>query len=139
MNVDGGGTAELTPAKGKGALTVPAGGSVVLGGKGNASAALNEIGASVKNGNAQKVTFVFSKTGEVNLRAFVVPAKFYFTKWGPTEMPSAPGDTAKPSTEPGGGTGSPTASSPAANTPADTTSPSDASSASTPQSPAAGH
>ncbi|WP_405615628.1 DUF461 domain-containing protein [Streptomyces sp. NBC_00076] len=140
VNVDGGGAAELTPAKGKGALTVPAGGSVILGGKGNASAALNEIGASVKNGNAQKVTFTFSKTGDVNLRAFVVPAKYYFTKWGPTEMPAAPGDTTKPDsrTEPGAGTGSPNASN-SANTPADTTTPTDASSASTTESPAAGH
>ncbi|WSQ10101.1 copper chaperone PCu(A)C [Streptomyces sp. NBC_01231] len=140
VNVDGGGAAELTPAKGKGALTVPAGGSVILGGKGNASAALNQIGASVKNGNAQKVTFTFSKTGDVNLRAFVVPAKYYFTKWGPTEMPAAPGDTTKPDsrTEPGAGTGSPNASN-SANTPADTTTPTDASSASTTESPAAGH
>ncbi|CAM5706515.1 hypothetical protein SALBM311S_06306 [Streptomyces alboniger] len=141
VNVDGGGAAELTPAKGKGALTVPAGGSVILGGKGNASAALNQIGASVKNGNAQKVTFTFSKTGDVNLRAFVVPAKYYFTKWGPTEMPAAPGDTTKPDsrTEPGAGTGSPSASNPSADTPDDTTTPTDASSASTTESPAAGH
>ncbi|MFF0160178.1 DUF461 domain-containing protein [Streptomyces sp. NPDC005263] len=144
VNVDGGGSADLTPAKGKGALTVPAGGSVILGGQGNASAALNEIGASVKNGNAQKVTFTFSKTGDISLRAFVVPAEYYFTKWGPTEMPSAPGGAGKPggtakpgtSTEPGAGaSGSPSAS----NTPADKATPSDGASASTSESPAAGH
>ncbi|MDH6630070.1 copper(I)-binding protein [Streptomyces sp. LBL] len=143
ISVPGGGTAEITPAKGKGRLTVPAGGSVVLGGPGNASAALNDLGTSVQNGNAQKVTFTFSDTGEVSLRAFVVPAENYFTKWGPTKVPStpggsaAPGGSAKPGTgrTPGGGesaTGSPNpAGSPAT--------PTDASSASTSESPAAGH
>ncbi|MEV2216447.1 DUF461 domain-containing protein [Streptomyces sp. NPDC050997] len=142
VTVAGGGAVQLTPAKGKGALTVPANGSIILGGQGNASAALNEIGASVQNGNAQNVTFTFSKTGDVKLRAFVVPAEHYFTKWGPTEIPSAPGDTTKPgtSTEPGGATtGSPTATESQANSPADTTTPTDAASASITESPAAGH
>lgn len=90
VSVDGGGSAELKPAKGKGKVTVPAHGSVILGGKGNASAAVAEIGESVKNGNAQKVTFTFSTTGDVSLRAFVVPADSYFTKWGPSAIPSPP-------------------------------------------------
>ncbi|MGX5188927.1 copper chaperone PCu(A)C [Streptomyces avermitilis] len=94
ISVEGDGTAELTPAKGKGKVTVPAGGSVVLGGKGNASAALASPGADVKTGNAQKVTFSFSKTGDVSLRAFVVPAESYFSKWGPSQIPAAPGATA---------------------------------------------
>ena len=72
-------------------MTVPAGGSVILGGKGNASAAVAEIGESVKDGNAQKVTFTFSKTGDVSLRAFVVPAESYFSKWGPTDSPVGAG------------------------------------------------
>ncbi|MFE9999600.1 copper chaperone PCu(A)C [Streptomyces avermitilis] len=94
ISVEGDGTAELTPAKGKGKVTVPAGGSVILGGKGNASAALASPGADVKAGNAQKVTFSFSKTGDVSLRAFVVPAESYFSKWGPSQIPAAPGATA---------------------------------------------
>ncbi|MFI6441912.1 DUF461 domain-containing protein [Streptomyces sp. NPDC050759] len=102
VSVEGGGSAEITPAKGKGKVTVPAHGSVILGGKGNASAAVAEIGESIKDGNAQKVTFTFSTTGEVSLRAFVVPADSYFTKWGPTAVPSAPEKTAKPSTTPTG-------------------------------------
>ncbi|MFD3622793.1 DUF461 domain-containing protein [Streptomyces sp. NPDC058676] len=115
VSVAGGGNAELKPAKGTGKVTVPANGSVILGGKGNASAALNSLGESVQNGNAQKVTFTFSKTGAVSLRAFVVPAESYFSTWGPTEIPAAPGDTASPtattSEEPGAGTsGSPSAS-----------------------------
>ncbi|CAM5545860.1 copper chaperone PCu(A)C [Streptomyces canus] len=97
VSVEGGGSAEITPAKGKGKVTVPAHGSVILGGKGNASAAVAEIGESVKDGNAQKVTFTFSTTGDVSLRAFVVPADSYFTKWGPTAVPSAPEKPAEPS------------------------------------------
>lgn len=98
VSVEGGGSAEITPAKGKGKVTVPAHGSVILGGKGNGSAAVAEIGESVKDGNAQKVTFTFSTTGDVSLRAFVVPADSYFTKWGPTAVPSAPEKPAAPST-----------------------------------------
>ncbi|MFF1723420.1 copper chaperone PCu(A)C [Streptomyces sviceus] len=111
VSVDGGGSAEITPAKGKGKVTVPAHGSVVLGGKGNASAAVSELGASVKNGNAQKVTFTFSTTGDVSLRAFVVPADSYYSKWGPSAVPSAPAKPAKPSATPTGaatGTATPT-------------------------------
>ncbi|OIJ63538.1 hypothetical protein [Streptomyces mangrovisoli] len=88
VSVDGDGSATLSAAKGNGKLTVPAHGSLVIGGKGNASAALAEPGANVQNGNAQKVTFTFSKTGAVSLQAFVVPAEHYFTKWGPSEIPT---------------------------------------------------
>ncbi|MGA5039488.1 DUF461 domain-containing protein [Streptomyces capoamus] len=89
VTVAGSGTSvELKPAKGQ-SLTVPAGGSLVLGGKGNASAILPNGREAVQDGNAQKVTFTFSKTGEVSLRAYVVPATSYFDKWGPSEVPSA--------------------------------------------------
>ncbi|MFG2307429.1 DUF461 domain-containing protein [Streptomyces sp. NPDC048566] len=115
--VEGGGTAQITPAGGKGKLTVPAGGSVVLGGKGNASAALANPG-DILNGSAQKVTFGFSTTGDVSLRAFVVPAESYFTKWGPSDMPAAPGASAESSASPSdSATGSPSAS--ASDQPAD--------------------
>ncbi|MEV8545044.1 DUF461 domain-containing protein [Streptomyces sp. NPDC051572] len=89
VSVDGAGTATLTPAKGKGKLVVPAFGSLVLGGKGNASAALTDP-AGITDGNAQKVTFTLSTTGGVSLSAFVVPADSYFTKWGPSSIPSTP-------------------------------------------------
>ncbi|MEV0172932.1 DUF461 domain-containing protein [Streptomyces sp. NPDC050803] len=93
-------TAELSPAKGE-SLTIPAGGSLILGGEDNASAVLPSSREAIKDGNAQKITFTFSKTGEVSLRAFVVPSESYFTGWGPTEVPAAPGeDTASPTTEP---------------------------------------
>jgi len=86
-------SAVLTPGKDdtaskKGSLVVPAGGSVVIGGAGNASAVLASPGDSVKNGNAQKITFTFSDAGDVSLQAFVVPATNYFTSWGPTSVPT---------------------------------------------------
>jgi hypothetical protein len=121
VSVEGGGSAEITPAKGKGKVTVPAHGSVILGGRGNASAAVAEIGESVQDGNAQKVTFTFSTTGAVSLRAFVVPADSYFTKWGPTAIPSAPQTSPKPA-----GSATPTGSA----TPSGSVTPTDAASAS---------
>jgi copper(I)-binding protein len=123
VKIGGDGVAQITPAKGGGKLTIPAGGHVILGGEGNASAALTNPGAAVKNGNAQPITFTFSKTGDVKLRAFVVPAESYFTKWGPTNIPAAPGATA---------TGSATASKSPKASPSDsaTGTPTDAASAS---------
>jgi copper(I)-binding protein len=112
-------TAELKPAKGNGPLSIPAHGSLVIGGKGNASASLPSSREAVKDGDAQKITFTFSRTGAVSLRAFVVPAKSYFSKWGPSEVPTgAPSTSAKPSksatgspnpTNSTGSTGSPSA------------------------------
>ncbi|MHC5262892.1 copper chaperone PCu(A)C [Streptomyces sp. UC4497] len=99
ITVDGvGKTAKLTDAKGASKITVPAGGSVVLGGKGNASAELPNSRTAVLDGNAQPITFSFSKAGDVKLKAFVVPADSYFKKWGPSEVPAAPGTSASPST-----------------------------------------
>ena len=66
---------KLSPAEGEKTLTVPAGGSLALGGEGNAAAVLPESGSTaVKDGNAQPVTFDLSRTGAVSLRATVVPA-----------------------------------------------------------------
>ncbi|WP_250399615.1 DUF461 domain-containing protein [Streptomyces cellostaticus] len=92
-------TATLHPAKGQ-SLTIPPQGSLVLGGKDNASAVLDSSREAVRDGNAQKVTFTFDKTGDVSLHAFVVPATSYFSGWGPSDVPSAsasaaPGATGK--------------------------------------------
>src|SRR5690606_3555355 len=54
---------------------------------------------AVRDGNAQQVTFTFSETGEVGLRAFVVPAESFFESWGPSEIPAAPGTSTEPSAE----------------------------------------
>ncbi|MFJ9180915.1 DUF461 domain-containing protein [Streptomyces sp. NPDC102360] len=99
ITVDGvGKTAKLSGAKGGSKITVPAGGSVILGGKGNASAELPNSRTAVLDGNAQPITFSFSKAGDVKLKTFVVPAESYFKKWGPSEVPAAPGASANPST-----------------------------------------
>ncbi|MET8219926.1 DUF461 domain-containing protein [Streptomyces hirsutus] len=101
-------TAELTPAEG-GSLTVPAGGRLILGGKGNASAVLPSSRESVQDGNAQPVTFTFSETGDVSLRAFVYPAESFFTDWGPSNIPTEPAAEASAEAT-GDATGSPDAS-----------------------------
>ncbi|MFG2969157.1 MULTISPECIES: DUF461 domain-containing protein [unclassified Streptomyces] len=80
-------TAELHATKTQ-PLTIPAGGRLILGGKDNASAVLPGSREAIQDGNAQKITFTFSKTGDVSLRAFVVPAESYFTGWGPSAVPS---------------------------------------------------
>ncbi|MEU7584086.1 DUF461 domain-containing protein [Streptomyces sp. NPDC041068] len=101
--------AKLSPGKDdkdskpNGPLTIPAGGSVVIGGENNASAVLPSSREAIKDGNAQKITFAFSKTGDVKLQAFVVPAESYFSKWGPSELPKSPdGKPSKPGKPSGG-------------------------------------
>ncbi|MGW3010939.1 DUF461 domain-containing protein [Streptomyces sp. NPDC001219] len=104
ISVDGTGqTAKLARANhGAGPITVPAGGSVVIGGEGNASAVLASGREAVQDGNAQPLTFKFSSTGQVRINAFVVPAKSYFQGYGPSQVPSPSGSpsasgSAKPS------------------------------------------
>ncbi|MDX3802263.1 DUF461 domain-containing protein [Streptomyces sp. AK04-3B] len=123
ITLDGTGkSAELKPAKGRGELTVPAHGSLVIGGAGNASAVLPNSSEAVKNGDAQNITFTFSKTGAVKLAAFVVPAEGYFSGWGPSKIPTASASPSKgaspsPSESAGAGgtaeSGSPSPSGPA--------------------------
>ncbi|MGW1768573.1 DUF461 domain-containing protein [Streptomyces sp. NPDC002073] len=123
----GSGTVKLKPATGSGKITVPAGGSLVLGGKGNASAVIDNGHDAVKDGDAQAVVFQLSKTGDVKLEAFVVPATSYFKEFGPTEVPAAPGPSGTPSGKPSGtpsGDPSGTPSGHASGTPSGTGSPS---------------
>ncbi|MER5885056.1 DUF461 domain-containing protein [Streptomyces sp. NPDC001941] len=94
-------TVKLTPAKGEKAVEVPAHGSVLIGGEGNASAVIDNGREAAKNGNAQEVVFQLSETGEVKLRAFVVPATSYFEGFGPSQLPAAPEQ--KPSGKPSDG------------------------------------
>jgi hypothetical protein len=138
ITVDGvDGAAEIKPAKGSGKLTVPAGGSVVIGGENNATATLADSGEAMQDGNAQKVTFTFSETGEISLLAFVVPAEHYFAEWGPSSVPSTPAESAS-----GASSESPSATtseSPAAGGEGDSASPSDSASASASESATTGH
>ncbi|WP_030691163.1 hypothetical protein [Streptomyces globisporus] len=89
---------KLKAAEGTGPITVPAQGSVLIGGKGNASAVIENGSEAARNGNAQKVVFKLSKTGDVALNAFIVPATSYFKDFGPESVPAPPAAT--PTTAP---------------------------------------
>ncbi|MET7857722.1 DUF461 domain-containing protein [Streptomyces sp. NPDC005318] len=88
-----GATVQLHAAGGAGPVVLPAGGRVVLGGKGNASAVIENGREAAQNGNVQAVVFKFSETGDVPLGAFVVPATSFFTGFGPSSIPVAPAAT----------------------------------------------
>ncbi|MFD7263836.1 DUF461 domain-containing protein [Streptomyces sp. NPDC059874] len=85
----GKGKVVLKAAAGTGKVTVPAGGSVVLGGQGNASAVIEDGAEAGKLGDAQKVVFQLSSTGDVPMEAFVVPATGMYAGFGPTVAPAA--------------------------------------------------
>ncbi|WP_175410591.1 DUF461 domain-containing protein [Streptomyces sp. TRM64462] len=91
------GTVKLTAAGGSGPVTVPAGGSIIIGGKGNPAAVIENGHEATELGGAQPVAFQFSRTGEVKLEAFVVPATSYYQEYGPSGAPSPAGSpTASP-------------------------------------------
>ncbi|MCX4846338.1 DUF461 domain-containing protein [Streptomyces sp. NBC_00893] len=123
---------QLHAAKGAGPVVIPAGGSVLLGGPGNASAVIESGSEATQAGNVQRVVFKFSAAGEVPLGAAVVPATSYFTGFGPSALPETPEKS--PETKPTG-SASATTSGPEGGTPAesesDTVAPADSASAST--------
>jgi hypothetical protein len=95
---------KLSPAEGSGPISVPANGSVVIGGAGNASAVVENGREAAEGGSIQEVVFRLSETGDVKLQAFVVPGKGYYAGYGPSAQPSppaAPAATASPSGEAG--------------------------------------
>ncbi|GAA3848417.1 DUF461 domain-containing protein [Streptomyces sedi] len=91
---DSGQRLELTPAEGETSVTVPAGGSVALGGEGNATAVVVDTeAAEVRLGNAQQLVFLLSETGEIDLSARVVPASgafVYYEAWAPPPAEEVP-------------------------------------------------
>ncbi|MFD1828733.1 DUF461 domain-containing protein [Streptomyces desertarenae] len=94
----GGREVELSPAEGRQELTVPAGGSLALGGEGNAAALIEDpAAAGIANGNAQELAFELSSTGRIELRATVVPAEGTLVQFGPS---GAPSPTAQPTEGP---------------------------------------
>ncbi|OKJ99425.1 hypothetical protein AMK26_25605 [Streptomyces sp. CB03234] len=101
---------KLTAAGGSGQITVPAGGSVLIGGQGNASAVIEKGREAARNGDAQEVVFKLSETGDVGLEAFVIPATSYFAGYGPTEVPQKPAEQSPASTPPAPPSGAPTGS-----------------------------
>ncbi|MFH8716482.1 DUF461 domain-containing protein [Streptomyces zaomyceticus] len=95
-------TVTLKAASGAGPIVVPAGGSVVIGGEGNASAVVENGSESTRDGDAQRVVFKLSETGDVSLSAFVVPATHYFKDFGPSILPAPPGATPSATASPSG-------------------------------------
>ncbi|MEU1471259.1 DUF461 domain-containing protein [Streptomyces sp. NPDC005761] len=129
----GRGSVELHAAKGSGPVVVPAGGRVILGGRGNASAVIENGREATQNGNVQPLVFKLSSTGDIPLGASVVPSTGYFKDFGPSALPETPKKpekspgatpTGSASETPGASSGSP--SEPASE--GDTTTPSDAAS-----------
>ncbi|QIP85840.1 DUF461 domain-containing protein [Streptomyces sp. Tu 2975] len=100
---------KLTPAKGSKAVTVPAQGRLIIGGKDNASAVIENGNQEMNDGSNREVVFRFSETGDITLRALVVPATNYFKDFGPTEVPKPKPSPAAPTTSPSGSpSGAPT-------------------------------
>ncbi|MFB7226496.1 DUF461 domain-containing protein [Streptomyces fimicarius] len=91
---------KLQAAKGKGPIVVPAGGQVIIGGKGNAAAVIENSGEAARNGDVQQVVFKLSRTGDVGLGASVFPAEGFFKDFGPSPKAEAPAP--KPSPTPSG-------------------------------------
>ncbi|MFI0943833.1 DUF461 domain-containing protein [Streptomyces sp. NPDC021020] len=118
VNIVSGPSAQLSGADGAGSITVPAHGTVLVGGKGNPSGVVNGGQEQLQNGSFQNAVFTFSGTGQVPVKIQVLPAASYFAPYGPGSLPTTeaptPTDTAT-STETPGGTATPT----------DTASPSD--------------
>ncbi|WP_256105699.1 DUF461 domain-containing protein [Streptomyces sp. ODS05-4] len=88
---------KLSAAKGGGKITVPAGGSVLLGGEGNASAVIDRGREATRDGDNQEIVFTLSETGDVKMKAAVTPATSYFSGFGPSQMPKQPSPVASPS------------------------------------------
>ncbi|WP_407565719.1 hypothetical protein [Streptomyces sp. 184] len=98
---DGGQELELAGSEGRGGVVVPAGGSVMLGGEGHASAVLPD-GHDAGHGATQKLAFEFSEEGEVRLSAFIVADDDEYGDFAATESPSPlETGTSSPDAEPG--------------------------------------
>uniref|UniRef100_UPI0015F09D13 hypothetical protein n=1 Tax=Streptomyces phytophilus TaxID=722715 RepID=UPI0015F09D13 len=98
---DSGEELELAGRNGRGGVVVPAGGSVMLGGEGHASAVLPD-GHDAGHGATKKLAFEFSGEGEVELAAFIVADDGEYAPWAATESPSPlETGTSSPDAEPG--------------------------------------
>ncbi|MFI9629154.1 DUF461 domain-containing protein [Streptomyces sp. NPDC052042] len=86
-------TVKLHAAEGAGPVVVPAGGRVIIGGKGNASAVIENGHEAAQDGNVQRVVFKLSSTGEIPLSLLVVPATSFFKDFGPSALPTAPSES----------------------------------------------
>jgi hypothetical protein len=94
-------TALLAGADGAKNITVPAHGSVLLGGKGNPTATVDTSTESFQDGDVQNAVFTFSTTGAVPIQINVTPATGFFESYGPSSLPTSaspsPSASASPS------------------------------------------
>lgn len=109
VQLAGGGSATLTAADGGPTVTIPAHGSVLLGGRGNPAAVLDTGNESLRDGDVQQTVFTFSSSGPVSVQSNVVPAAGFFAPYGPASASATtPTVSTSPSSgEPNGGTPSP--------------------------------
>jgi len=125
----GSGSVALHPAKGSGPVVVPAGGRVILGGRGNAAAVIENGSEATQNGNVQTLVFKFSRTGDIALGATVIPAAGYFKDFGPSALPEASKTPEKsPAATPSGSAAETPGATAGSTAEGDTTTPSDAAS-----------
>ncbi|WP_329134952.1 DUF461 domain-containing protein [Streptomyces sp. NBC_01476] len=96
--------ARLSGANGGKDVTVPAHGTVLLGGKGNPAAVIDSGQESLRDGDVQTAVFRFSGSGPVSLPINITPSAGYFQPYGPSSLPTtatpSPSDTATPTTTP---------------------------------------
>jgi hypothetical protein len=92
--------AKLLAADGGQTLIVPAGGSILIGGKDNPSATVPNSSEAAEDGDFLKVTFTFSDTGAVSVPAHVQPAGGYLSPYGPSATPSSAAASPKQSASP---------------------------------------
>jgi hypothetical protein len=113
VQLAGGISAQLSAADGGSTITIPAHGTVLLGGTGNPAAVINSGVESLRDGDVQNAVFNFSSTGAVALPVNVTPAAGFFAPYGPSSVPTtaAPLPTETPTATPTGtqtGTATPT-------------------------------
>lgn len=122
LQVGGSMNAKLAGPKGTGTVTVPAHGTVLLGGKGNPAASIDTGNEALRDGDVQTAVFLFSDTGPVSMPINVTPSRGFFQPYGPSSLPTtaapSPTDTPSPSTTPNG-------SATPSGTPSDTGTPTD--------------
>ncbi len=90
VQIDGAGGAQLLGANGGSTITIPAHGSVLLGGQGNPAAVLSGAGEGLRDGDVQDAVFTFSGAGAVKTPISVTPAAGYFEPYGPGSAPTTP-------------------------------------------------
>lgn len=100
VQLAGGLSATLSGANGATDIVVPAHGSVLLGGQGNPTAAVQTGAQTLRDGDVQQAVFTFSGSGPVTLQISVSPAVGYLAPYGPGSLPTTAAPLPSPSATP---------------------------------------